>query len=564
MRGLVLLVVTASAVATVAAAAPEVEIRARTQLSLTGVRLVAGGQVEVAGQLTDKLTGDALAGQRVRVTVGDQTIAAFTQADGSFHVDLPAGPGPAQVRLDYPGGERLDPAPPLQTTADPSKGPVELALVRVGAAPGGARIRVTATGDGGELHVPIELALAALGDGTFHALGTIQSGTDLVVTRAHAGGPGMYRVRATFPGDATHQKGQTEAALELSSETTTTMVLASDRGGSATRLPYDGSLVVTGSVTDEDHQPVVHAAVTLSAGDKRLAQGATGPDGRYRLEVEADVLGRGALDVQTAADPGSSYLKPSRAAPQRVTVGAPHPVPVSYTVLAFVTTLLSAGGFFVARAKPWRRLRRPPPPAQAPGEATASDEVATGGLVLARTGIVSTLRRPNDDGISGVVRDSVRGRPVGEAVVRLVLGDVERELRTGADGAFAIEGLPAGEWRAEVAAAGHITETFSITVPHRGELRGVRVDLVPVRERVFQLYRRAAEPVLPAPRLWGIWSPRQIVDHVRAKRPSPALAELTDFVEEVYFSARLAAESVLPQAAERVDRAIHERAGRGI
>jgi hypothetical protein len=117
-----------------------------------------------------------------------------------------------------------------------------------------------------------------------------------------------------------------------------------------------------------------------------------------------------------------------------------------------------------------------------------------------------------------------------------------------------------GDWRAEVAAPGHITERFAVSVPHRGELRGVRVDLVPVRERVFQLYRRAAEPSLPEARLWGIWSPRQIVDHVRSKRPSPAMSELTDFIEEVYFSARLSSETVLPQASERVDRAIRERA----
>ena len=49
------------------------------------------------------------------------------------------------------------------------------------------------------------------------------------------------------------------------------------------------------------------------------------------------------------------------------------------------------------------------------------------------------------------------------------------------------------------------------------------------------------------------------VDHVRAKRPSPALAELTDFVEEVYFSARVAGESVIPQTSDRVDRALRER-----
>ena len=93
-------------------------------------------------------------------------------------------------------------------------------------------------------------------------------------------------------------------------------------------------------------------------------------------------------------------------------------------------------------------------------------------------------------------------------------------------------------------------------------LRGVRVALVPARERVFQLYRRAAEPVLPEGRLWGIWSPRQIVDHVRAKRPSPALADLTDFVEEVYFSARVAEETVIPQTEGRVAQAVNERVQR--
>ena len=160
------------------------------------------------------------------------------------------------------------------------------------------------------------------------------------------------------------------------------------------------------------------------------------------------------------------------------------------------------------------------------------------------------------------MRDTVRGRPVADAVVRVVFGEHERELRTAADGTFTIEKLAIGEWRAEVVAPGHVTEKFVVSIPHRGELRGVRVDLVPVRERVFQLYRRAAEPVLPEARLWGIWSPRQIVDHVKSKRQSPALTELTDFVEEIYFSARLAPETVLANASERVDRAIRERVGK--
>jgi hypothetical protein len=231
---------------------------------------------------------------------------------------------------------------------------------------------------------------------------------------------------------------------------------------------------------------------------------------------------------------------------------------VSYTIAAFVATACAAGGFFAARAKPWHKLRRPAPPADMPVHG-ALDEPLDGGLVAAKPGLVSTLRRASDDGFAGAVRDAVRGRPVADAAVRLRLGELRCAITTGSDGSFAFEGLAFGEWSAQVAAPGHVTETFVVSIPHRGELRGVRVDLVPVRERVFQLYRRAAEPLLPEPRLWGVWSPRQIVDHVRSKRPTPALAELTDFVEEVYFSPRLADETVLPMAAERVDRAIRER-----
>ena len=343
--------------------------------------------------------------------------------------------------------------------------------------------------------------------------------------------------------------------MELSAGSTTTMLV------NATQLAFEDVLEVTGKVTDADGHPVGRAAVTLASEERRLAQGATGEDGSYKFKVEAEILGQGQWGVQVQAEPSKPQVKPSRSAPQIIRVSAPQPVPVSYTIAAFVATSCAAGGFFAARAKPWRRLRRAAPPAEAP-IASVPDDQAEGGLVVAKPGLVSTLRRANDDGFSGAVRDTVRGRPVADAVVRLRLRDdrAAREVRTAPDGTFALETIAVGDWRAEVSAPGHVTETFAVSIPHRGELRGVRVDLVPVRERVFQLYRRAAEPILPDPRLWGVWSPRQIVDHVRGRRPSPALAALTSLVEEIYFSSRLAGEAVIPHAAEQVDRAIRERA----
>lgn len=553
-------------VAGVAHAAPQVEIRARTRLGLGRVKIVDGGRVEVGGHLSDKLTGEGIPNERITLTVSGHTLTVVTDADGSFRTTMLAPPGPLEIALDFKGGTRLEPADPLTVTTDPGKSEIELSLVKTLDDPAGARIRIDAKSDASIETVPVELAIAGVNDDTFRVVRTVETGGEFVFTRKEAGGAGMYRLRATFRGDERRQAATAMVTIEMASGSSTSIAL------SASQLAFEDELVVTGKVTDEDGKPLPRAAVTLMSGDRRLAQGTTGDSGNYRFEIEAEVIAQipvkdrrgvepaaGQYALQVQADPGVSFIKGSRSNPQIVSIAAPQPVPVSWTIAAFLATVLAAGGFFAARNKPWRKLRRAQPPADVPSE-EGEIEVAKGGLITAKPGVVATLRRPSDDGLSGVVRDAVRGRPVADAFVQLTLGDRERSTRTAADGTFALEKLDTGEWRAEVAAPGHIAERFAVTLPHRGELRGVRIDLVPVRERVFQLYRRAAEPVLPESRLWGIWSPRQIVDHVRAKRPSPALAELTDFVEEIYFSPRMAEEEVLSQAEGRVTRALNERA----
>jgi hypothetical protein len=536
---------------TAVAAPPRVEIGAQTKLALDKVRLIAGELAEIRGQLIDNLTGDGIGGQVVSIKIGDATANATTGPDGQFRATVTVKPGPQPVEIEFRGGSLLSSAQLSQMT-DPARAQVAL-TIDFEEAPGGLKVIPRATADDQPVQVPVTLAAGALTDDQLAPLGEVAAGAPFLLTRKATGGPGTRRLRAAFAGDDLRQAASIEKTVELSAGSTTTMTV------SATKLAFEDDLGVTGRVTDEDGHPVGRAAVTLASGDRRLAQGATAEDGTYKFRIEGEILGHGQWGVQVQTDPGTSSVKPSRSSPEIIQVFAPQPVPVSYTIAAFLATACAAGGFFTARAKPWRRLRRPAPPADSPAS-PAQDEQLDGGLVVARPGIVSTLRRPNDDGFSGVVRDTVRGRPVADAIVRLQAPAGEREIRTGSDGGFSFEALAAGEWGAEAVAPGHVTEKFVVSIPHRGELRGVRVDLVPVRERVFQLYRRAAEPILPEPRLWGVWSPRQIVDHVRSKRPSPALADLTTFVEEIYFSARLADEAVLPQASEQVDHAIRERA----
>jgi hypothetical protein len=544
-------------------AAPQVEIKAQTRLALESVKLQPDGAVLVSGRLVDKLTSDGIAQQTVTIALGNEGHTSYTGADGRFTAVFDVVPGPLPIELRFPGGRLLDRAESVAQVVDPTRAEVTLG-VQAEPAQGGVLLRITTKVEDTAEDLPVQIAV---GDATADAKDLIElardvpSGKPYLVTRALAKGGGPRRARVTFPGDARRQQASTEVTFDLATETATTMELA------AASLAFEDDVVVTGKVTDEDGQPVGHAAVTLLAGDRRLAQGATEDDGGFKFSVEAEIVAQNQqlprdFGIQVLAEPASSFIRPSKSNPGIVHIAAPQPVPVSYTVVAFLATALAAGGFFTARAKPWRRGKKK----GAPAEGQPSEEHvagATGGLVANKPGLVSTLRRPSDDGFAGAVRDTVRGRPIADAAVTLVLASdpqVRFETQTGDDGGFALERLQPGEWRAEVAAPGHISERFAVAIPHRGELRGVRVDLVPVRERVFQLYRRAAEPSLPEARLWGIWSPRQIVDFVRARRPSPALAQLTDFVEEAYFSQRVLAESMLPDASEQVDRAIRERA----
>ncbi|HEY4243629.1 MAG TPA: carboxypeptidase-like regulatory domain-containing protein [Kofleriaceae bacterium] len=537
--------------ATAHANPPQVQIRAHTQIVIDHVRLMSEGHAEVIGRLVDKVTGDGISGQTVLLDVLGQAIPLSTQPDGTFMMQIELPPGPQHFDLKFPGSALLDPSD-LAQDVDPARAQVTLQITPT-EAEGGVDLLVTASADDAPATVPIDLAVGGVNDHDLAHVVHTQSGTPFHLTRKLAGGPGPHRVRASFAGDDAKQGAFAEITIELSSATTTEMTLDNPR------VAYEDDVVVHGKVTDEDGKPVGRAAVALTADEHRLAQGATAEDGTFKLKVEAEILGKDDHTLQVQADPPKSYMKTSRSPPAVVTIAPPQPVPVSYTMAAFLATAAAAGGFLLARGKPWKRLkwvRRQQPAGATPDELAADP---AGGLVLAKPGLAATLRRAMDEGFSGSVRDTVRSRPVPGAIVHLTLGDEERSVTADENGAFGFELLAPGEWRAAVSASGHVTEKFGVTIPHRGELRGVRVDLVPVRERVFQLYRRAAEPVLPEPRLWGIWSPRQIVDHVRAKRPSPALADLTDHVEEVYFSPRVAAETVLPHTSERVDRAIRER-----
>jgi hypothetical protein len=559
LRRLVTVALAVAALAAAASAGPEILIHAKTQLSFDGIRRDYSGGITAIGSLKDKLTGDGIPDARVVVRVNGEAYEAFTDESGTFWVTLPNLTGKQDLSLSFTGGTLLDPSELTVTGVEVDKQRLELSLTPT-PINGGVSVLISASSAGQPVSVRLKLygGAADADPATLPLLNdAVTSGNSYPVMRKDAGGAGRRRVRAVFTGDTVYAAAEAETTFELKTATSTTFAVSSKE------VAFEDRVGGKGKVLDEDGKGVAKAPVSLLTKDKLLEQTSTKSDGSFSFSFEAKLLGEGSHDLTAVVDVRSQFLTPSSSLPVVVKVAAPQPVPIAFTAAAFIITGLVAGGFFLARARPWDKKRRQPPPAERPAATDDKGEVK-GGLVQAKPSLVSTLRRASDTGVSGIVRDAVRGRAVAGAIVRLRLGSAgqvtaEHTAVAGDDGSFSIENLAPGEWKAKVRAAGHVSERFTMTVPHRGELRGVRVDLVPVREQVFSMYKVAAQPQLPEARLWGVWSPRQIVDHVRRQRPSPALAELTDFVEEAYFSARVPDEDVLPLAQGHVERAVRER-----
>lgn len=531
-----------------ALAAPQVDIKAQSMLQLGEVRKIGANRVRVTGTFLDRITGTGIADAHITVSIGASQAPVTTGPGGEFTVELPATDGEIPVGLYFAGTAVVDPTS-AETVTDPARSPTTL------------HINVTPTATGADLTFDVgpdadarlPLVLTIVRDGNEKALGMTYSGEVYPLTRVAIGGAGTVSIKANFAGDPLRQPATTETGIELRVGSTTT--LAVDGGVKNVAVAYEDSMRASGTVRDDDGAPAANAAIGLYAADKRIDQTTTDASGTFTISFEAKLLGQGQFGI-TARTEASATRDGSVSAPVIVAIAAPQPVPVRYTLMAFAATAIAAVVFFAMRR------RKVPPPKPATDDNTRPVVEVTGGITLAKPGFTAGLRRAQDTTFSGRIRDAWRTRPLVGVVIELHNDANPSEIRSGitdAAGEFTFADLPSGSWRATIQAAGHIGEQVAVTSPHRGELRGVVIDLVPVRERVFHLYRRAAEPLLPKPALWGVWSPRQIVDHVRSKRPSPALAELTDLVEEVYFSPRIVEAAILPVATSRVEAAMMER-----
>ncbi len=338
----------------VAEAGPTVEIRAQTQLSLGRVKKRDGGQVEVTGQLQDKLTGEGIPGQKVAVNIAGQQAEAVTQADGSFVATLPAEDGQQEVMLSYEGASRLERAATLTVRTDPAKSLLELAIAKVADDPAGAKLVVNARSDEGPVTVPVRLEVGAVTNDKLAPLRTVDTGTELVLTRKEAGGAGVHRLRAIFAGDDMRQAATATVTLELTSSTTTSMHL------STLKLAFEDELIVSGKVLDDDNRPVAHAAVTLVSGDRRPRRRAR-PPSKARIDSRSKARSLPGTVRRPSPDRSRQGLHPAQPQQPRDRSGRTTATGAGLVHDRGVPRdrARAAGGFFAARTKPGAAAARP-------------------------------------------------------------------------------------------------------------------------------------------------------------------------------------------------------------
>lgn len=569
MRGLrqapvaaMLLVALAAGAPGDAAAAPVVDVRARTAIEIDPIRRDFDG-ITVRGRVVDKFSRAPVPWVSVELRLDQYVRSTSADSSGGFTATFAVTAGRHDLTVEFRGDLHHESSRFEILGFDVSKNPLSLGLtLSRGVASYGeddVTAQVTASSDFGGVALPIAVLVGPEGadERDLVPVGVVRTDEagngELAIPVARLGEPGRKQVLARYDGDIAYDEARATATFLIKTDT------AIEFETSSTDLAYEDRFRGRGTVLDARGGGVDGGAVTLMVGSRSVAETGAKADGTFAFDVPASELGAGKFNVQVVFDPSLEWQRSSRSDPLTVVVAQPEPVPVSYTVAAFALTALAILAFVAMRTRPWEkwlarwRKRRQDEDEEQEVAGDQATEIHTG-LTVARPSMMSTLRRTKDHGFAGQVRDAVTGRVVGGARMILTHGNLEHLVEVRGDGRFTAEDLtPAGTWGVAVEAYGYVTERFEITIPHRGELRGVRIDVLPVRERIFAMYGVAARPMLPDPELWGIWTPRQIFDHVRDGRPpASAMAALTDFVEETYFSQRTATEDLIPLALDRI------------
>jgi len=533
-----------------ALAAPTLEVRDRFEIRMDPIRR-DHDKIVVSGEVVRASTGLGAAHRRVRVQVASHQVIALTDESGFFQRKLiAAGEGEHHLSVDVDATSFLDAAHFEIANFRIDKRSVSIALsgpTEIEDNEGSLVLGVRLSSSDGPISVPLVVDYFLVeADGSTKQLGELHTHEDrpttLAIPVSLLGNATHKELRLVFAGNDDLDKAIATHKFVLRATSELTLNMATSQIG------YEDSMALHGSLRSRSGAPIAKAIVAVERAGVAIAHSKTDALGAFSIRIRGKQLGAGPALLQATYTPTESWRERARSKPFRIEVATPKPPSLRLLVVVFFATCLALLSFGLLRWRPWKRWResmRSKKTSQLFASVDNRDSPLQTGLSTSTTRLRSTLSKPQHVDIRGTVRDALKHSGIASAHIEI---DEATFIEADMQGEFATKNLSAGRYPIRVQANGFMSETFTVNIPHRGELHRASVSLLPVREKIFELYKEALIPHLPEARLWGILTPRQILDSVRSTRQEASLAALTNFVEECFFSQRIQNEEIVLRA----------------
>lgn len=530
----------------VSLAAPTILVRGEATLRLGSVSY-ADGKTTVEGELQDAAAHRGLVRQPVRLILehdGQRTERRTrSDAQGRFRFQLPLAADVYLLSLHFDGDRYYGVTTLGPQLVDVSKPTVKLKVdvpPHFDVSRRVQRLSLEAISGGHALAVPVLLY------GGKRLLARLHTRADgplrIALATSSLGRPGPLVLTFRFTGNA--QLNPSTLQFETVLISPVRLELTTKR----LRVSADTRIVVRGTIRDA-LGPVRGATVALQAMGRHATSVLSSATGRFRFELPARNYPPGTLDLRAEFTPGVMWRQAARSKTLTIEILAPRPIPFRRYALPALATALVLGLLLGWRLRGRFSFSRPTAAQVADSEASLGNELPPPLSSGLRVSSGRTLRQ-RDFGLSGTIWDPIDRRLIVGAEIALQ-GPEPQTLYSDDEGRFTIEDLPAAEYQLRVSHAGYVSETFRATIPHRGALRGLRVDLIPIRVRILEIYRVAALPLLPKPRHWARWTPRDLLRHLRqARRGNRGLEDLSRLLERAYWSPRPTTQRDLQRAEE--------------
>ena len=540
-----------------ATGAPLLRVRGEGSLRLVRITYEAG-LATVAGSITDDARRQPLPGQRIllRVTVPNGVAIERdnqTDASGRFQWRLRLAPAVYLFSLSHRGSAHYAPMA-LERFVDLSKPTVELWASGPTEIQTGQRLQafsVAARAAGRYLALPTELRVGQQLVTLLHtdARGPLQI---RIPTRAF-GRPGQHNVIFRFRGNEHYNAAEQRLSVVLRVAVTLSL-RARQR-----QVAAGGTVILAGALRAHDH-PIPHALVQIEAMGVPLLTTRTSATGNFSAQLPARNFPPGSLDLRAVFHPTNPWQVRARSPNLAIEIAPPVAIPLAHYLAPLGLTILSIGVGLAWRDR--QRLRAllailgRPRGASHPHRTAESRPTKSSGVYPS----VGFQVLKHDFGLSATIWDPVDHKPIAGAAIELRgVDDTRLASKTSSEaGTFAFDDLPGGTLRLRVEKPGYLGQEALLQLPHRGKWRSARIELLPIRVRILELYRERALRYLKQDALWARTTPRELVRSLRQKPPGhrvppSALAHfevLSSLLERCYWSASPADPQTLQEAHE--------------